>query len=163
MKKTWTGVALAVIWTLTSGCGMQNVEVSQPSQTPWVVTQLVTVVVVVTATPAPASQTPVPQLPTDVEPGEDWVLPTEAIAHVGEEIQVKLESAQCSFQAGVSGTPTFCNDQPYPNHNFTFLVWGEDWSFLDQSCVVVQGIVDLYQEKPQIQVSDSVQVWACGD
>ena len=160
MKKEWLGFSLIILGLLISGCAVQNLEVSQASQTPLVITKLVTVVVVVTNTPVQQTPEPTLQLPTDEEE-QSWVLAVDAADHVGENLQVRVETAHCTYQAGVSGTPTFCNDQPFPNHNFTFLVWGQDWSYLDQTCVIVQGVVDIYQGKPQIEVSSTDEVSNC--
>lgn len=165
MKKAWLGLGLILLAGLFSGCGMRNVEIAQPIQTPFVieVTRLVTMVVVVTATPEPDMQISTPAPLTDFVESEAWVISSEALNHVGQDISVRVETAQCSYQPGVGGAPTFCNDLPYPNHNFTFLVWGEDWSYLDQECVVVTGLVEIYQGKPQIEVASLEQVSLCGD
>jgi hypothetical protein len=161
MQKKLGLFILVVIVLAISGCGMQNVEISQPSQTPVVVTQLVTVVVVVTATPEVQSVDVIQQTFLDSSESTLWVSPIEAENHVGRKIIVRVDSAQCSYQASLTGSPTFCNDSPYPNHSFTFLVWEEDWSYLDQECVVVEGLVELYQGKPQIEVSSPDQITIC--
>ena len=142
---------------------MQGVDLAQSSQTPFVVTQLVTVIVEVTVTP-PANPTTTDQ-PIDTSSPEDdsWIASEQAVNFVGQKISVRIDAAQCSFQANINGSPTFCNDFPFPNHSFTFLVWGEDWSDLDQLCVVVEGLVELYQGKPQIEVSGRDQVASCDD
>lgn len=168
-RKMWFLVTLLGLSFLISGCGMQAVALAQPSQTPFVITQLVTVIVEVAVTPE-AKPTATDQIilasPT-VEVTEvtevTWVASDQAIDYVGEFISVRLESAQCSFQSSVNGTPTFCNDLPFPNHNFTFLVWGEDWSAFNNTCVVVEGLVELYQGKPQIEVTSQGQVANCED
>ncbi len=162
-RQKWVLVNLLVFSVLVSSCGMQGVELPQPSQTPFVITQLVTVIVEVTVTPqAELTQADQP-IPTSSPEEESWVASDQVINFVGQFISVRLESAQCSYQININGTPTFCNDLPFPNHNFTFLVWGEDWSALDQTCVVVEGLVDLYQGKPQIEVSSLDQVTSCPD
>lgn len=160
MRKLLLGFSLIFLGLLISGCEVQNLEVSQASQTPFVITKVVTVVVVVTSTPVQQTPEPTLQLPTD-EKEQSWVWAVDAADHVGEYLQVRVETAHCTYRAGVNGTPTFCNDQPFPNHNFTFLVWGQDWSYLDQTCVIVQGVVDIYQGKPQIEVSSIDNVSNC--
>ncbi|NIV13116.1 MAG: hypothetical protein GWN62_18075 [Aliifodinibius sp.] len=156
-----------VFWLLfaifLAGCGMQNVEITQPTQTPFVITQLVTVIVEVTATPGPQDTETLQPTLTVVEESAEWVNSSEALNYVGSKTRVKVTSAQCSFQEGINGSPTFCNDQPFPDHNFTFLVWGQDWSHLDKKCVIVEGLVELYEGKPQIEVSDLDQVFSCED
>lgn len=160
MKKIWLGASLVVLGGLFSSCGIISSEVSLPSQTPLVITQLVTVIVEVTSTPIQQAPDPTLQLSTDEET-RSWILATDAVDHVGENLQVRVETAHCTYQADVNGTPTFCNDQPFPNHNFTFLVWGQDWSYLDQGCVVVEGVVEMYQGKPQIEVTSTDDVSNC--
>lgn len=158
MQKLYLGFILAGMGgLLISGCGMLVNQTLQASQTPYVVTELVTVIVVVTATPGAELQQ------SSEQESVNWVLPVEVLDYVGSKIRVKVESAQCSFQENINGSPTFCNDQPFPNHNFTFLVWEEDWSHLDQTCVVVEGLVELFQGKPQIEVRDPEQVTNCAD
>jgi len=61
----------------------------------------------------------------------------------------------------VSGKPTFCNDAPYPGHNFTLLWWGEDWSSYDGACLIVTGFVSRYQGKLQIEVEARTRVSRC--
>jgi hypothetical protein len=165
-RQKWVLMNLLVFSFLVSSCGMQAVELAQPSQTPFVITQLVTVIVEVTVTPE-AKPTVTDQIilasPTVEVTEVTWVASDQAINYVGEFISVRLESAQCSFQASINGTPTFCNDLPFPNHNFTFLVWGQDWSAFNKTCVVVEGLVELYQGKPQIEVTSQGQVANCDD
>jgi hypothetical protein len=160
MKKICQGLSLIVLGLFISGCGIQNLEVYQASQTPLVITKVVTVVVEVTSTPVQQAPVQTSQIPTREE-AQPWVLATDAADHVGENVQVKVELAHCTYQADVSGTPTFCNDQPFPNHKFTFLIWGQDWSYLDQSCVIVEGVVEMYQGKPQIEVTSTDDLSSC--
>ena len=79
----------------------------------------------------------------------------------GELVKCKIEHAYCSYQPSTSGSPTFCNNAPYPNHDFTLLVWGEDWSDYDGECIVVSGIVSIYQGKPQIEAFGRSQISLC--
>ena len=79
----------------------------------------------------------------------------------GEIVECKIERAYCSYQPATSGSPTFCNDEPYPNHNFTLLVWGEDWSDYDGKCIIVNGFVSLYQGRPQIEAFGRSQISTC--
>lgn len=71
-------------------------------------------------------------------------------APIGQNVTCMIESASCSYQANLKGSPTFCNDAPYPTNNFTFLAWGEDLSQYDGNCLVVTGSVQLYKGKPEI-------------
>jgi hypothetical protein len=61
-----------------------------------------------------------------------------------------IPNAYCSYEPNVDGSPTFCNDAPYPTNNFTFLIWDNDLSYLDGKCIVIQGNVVLYKGKPEI-------------
>lgn len=82
-------------------------------------------------------------------------------AQVGEEVTCRMPHAYCSYQPLVSGSPTFCNDAPYPTHAFTLLRWGEDWSYLDGKCLLVTGSIALYQGKLQIVAESISQVQVC--
>lgn len=163
MKRLIMGVSLLLIGFWGAGCGTQPVQSLGPSQSPQVQTQLVTVVVVVTATPevfTAEESTSTEKAETSVE---SWVLPALAKEYLGTNIRVRVETAYCSFQADINGTPTFCNDQLYPNHNFTFLIWGEDLSSFDRKCVIVEGKVELFQGKPQIEISSEEEIYFCGE
>lgn len=85
----------------------------------------------------------------------------QAAALARQEGIVRIERASCSYHPDIDGQPTFCNDQPYPNHEFTLLVWGEDWRFLDGKCLLVQGDIDLYEGKPEIIADSLDQVFEC--
>jgi hypothetical protein len=82
-------------------------------------------------------------------------------ARAGEFVNCKIEHAYCSYQPATSGSPTFCNDAPYPNNNFTLLVWGEDWSDYDGKCIIISGLMSLYQGKPQIEAVGRSQISLC--
>ncbi len=81
---------------------------------------------------------------------------------------VEVKRAYCSYQSGTRGGPTFCNDQRFPNHKFTMLVWGserrrwnpapESW---DGNCFRVTGTVTTFRGKPQVEAKDPSQVKAC--
>lgn len=65
-------------------------------------------------------------------------------------VKCRIENAYCSYEPSVNGQPTYCNDAPFPNHNFTYVVWGQDVSYLDGHCLIVYGKIDYYDGKPQI-------------
>jgi hypothetical protein len=69
---------------------------------------------------------------------------------VGKSTTCKVKKAYCSYQSKVKGKPTFCNDAPYPRHNFTYVVWGKDLSTLSGHCIIVTGKVVTYKGKPEI-------------
>lgn len=92
----------------------------------------------------------------------------QADKYVGKSVTVEVKRASCSYQPRTKGSPTFCNDAPYPNHNFTMLVWGSNrkaWSSPPESwdgkCFRVKGMVTTYRGKPQIEAKESSQVLAC--
>lgn len=126
-------------------------------------TQEVTVVVTVVV-PATGLPTSVVEELHEEEtnlPAPSRILSGDARDHVGESVQVRVERAWCSYQPGINGAPTFCNDARYPGHAFTFLVWGQDWSDLDGRCVLVEGKVEMYDGLPQIETVDRTQVRVC--
>ena len=73
----------------------------------------------------------------------------------------RIQRAYCSYRPNVSGDPTFCNDAPYPNYNFTLLVWGSDWSDYNGQCLVIRGVVSVYGGKPQIEAGSRSQISLC--
>jgi hypothetical protein len=66
-----------------------------------------------------------------------------------------IDRSYCSYNKNLKGSPTFCNDAPYPTNNFTFLIWGEDLSRYDGKCLIVNGTVTLYKGKPEIIGTES--------
>jgi hypothetical protein len=91
----------------------------------------------------------------------DFILCKDTWNSIGEFVVCKIPRAYCSYQPSASGSPTFCNDAPYPSNDFTLVVWEKDWSNLDGSCILVRGTVSLYDGKPQIEASSSLQVSVC--
>ncbi len=135
-----------------------------PSPTPLVV------VVVVTATPAEtapqpgqaATQPPAQLSPAATAPADESViLSGRAGDYAGQQVTVRIERAWCSYQQQIKGKPTFCNDQPYPQHDFTLLIWGEDWSDYDGLCLLVKGMVTRYRGKAQIVAESRNQISLC--
>jgi RNA polymerase-binding transcription factor DksA len=91
----------------------------------------------------------------------DIMLCADTGSLIGEYAFCKIPVAYCSYQPGETGSPTFCNDRPYPNNAFTLVVWGDDWSDYDGRCILVDGIVTTYNGKPQIIGTDRRQVLDC--
>jgi uncharacterized protein YraI len=89
------------------------------------------------------------------------VMPLCSDAAAGERTTCQIPRAYCDYLPAVDGSPTFCNDRPYPDHNFAMVVWGVDWSELDGSCIIVSGSVKLFRGKPQIEVASPSQVSYC--
>lgn len=84
-----------------------------------------------------------------------------AQAQIGENTICKITQAFCSYKPNVKGSPTFCNDAPYPNHSFTLLVWGKDWSKFDGKCLIISGYIHLYKGMPEIEAINESQVEYC--
>ncbi len=93
--------------------------------------------------------------------GKDAIRSIFADNYVGQTTTVRIDRAYCSYRADINGQPTFCNDAPYPNHDFTLLVWGSDWSDYDGHCLLVSGYVSRYKGKPQIIAESRSQVSLC--
>jgi hypothetical protein len=111
-----------------------------------------------------ATDTPIPapiDVPVPTAQVVNWVESAAAGEHLGEIVTVRVQLSHCSYKPGVNGEPTFCNDQPYPNHVFTYLVWGQDWSHFDQACVLVRGEIVEYDGKAQIELENEEQILLC--
>lgn len=91
----------------------------------------------------------------------EFVLSSQAGDFVGETVTIKIEKAYCSYRPDVNGAPTFCNDQPFPNHTFTLITWGRDWTDLDGKCVYIEGEVEVYKGKYEIIADSRDQVIIC--
>lgn len=81
--------------------------------------------------------------------------------YIGQIVTVQIDRAYCSYRPDINGSPTFCNDAPYPAHDFTMLVWDQDWSDYDGRCVCVYGEVTPYKGKPQIVLESRSNVSLC--
>lgn len=80
---------------------------------------------------------------------------------VGRTVTCVIGQAHCSYRKDIDGAPTFCNDAPYPTHDFTLLVWGQDWSDFDGRCLVVSGFLSRFEGQPQIVAESRSQVSIC--
>lgn len=81
--------------------------------------------------------------------------------YIGDYVTCKIPRAYCSYQPNVNGSPTFCNDAPYPNHDFTYVIWGRDFSSLDDQCLLISGYVSMYKGKLQIESEDNPNYSYC--
>ena len=91
-----------------------------------------------------------------------YVVPCfETASRIGKHISCKMERAVCDYLPAVAGSPTFCNDRPYPDHNFALIVFGEDWSHYDGQCIIVSGYLEIDRGVLQIQASQRSQVSYC--
>jgi hypothetical protein len=118
-------------------------------------------VAVMEATPEPAPPTQSEEEPATTLEEPDWVSSSDAGNYLGEIVTVRVEVSYCSYLPNVNGSPTFCNDKPYPDHVFTYLMWGVDISRFDQLCVLVNGEIVEYDGKIQIVVESEEQIIPC--
>lgn len=90
----------------------------------------------------------------------------QAKDHVGKQATVCGVVASANFAARSRRQPTFLNlDEPYPNHIFTAVIWIEDRpkfgtpeTTLKGKRVCVFGLIESYQNKPQIVLRDAKQL-----
>jgi Bacterial SH3 domain len=130
---------------------VMEVEVSYGSfQTP-------TAVVRKTSTPKP----PTPIARNTSTPRPEYIYCANTKSYAGSYVTCKIPFAYCEYQPSTSGSPTFCNDAPYPRNNFTLVFWSIDRSDLGGKCILVSGYVELYNGKPQIVADSSTQVSYC--
>ncbi len=85
----------------------------------------------------------------------------DTINHINKIVTCRISKAYCSYFPSTSGSPTFCNDGPYPNYSFTLVVWGSDWSGFNNNCILVHGLVTLFHGKPQVEAVNISQVSFC--
>lgn len=103
------------------------------------------------------SATNIPQSPVT-----RYVVPCFQTANrIRDHISCKMEKAVCDYLPAVEGSPTFCNDRPYPDHNFALIVFGEDWSEYDGRCIIVSGYLEIDRGVLKIQASRRDQVSFC--
>jgi hypothetical protein len=94
------------------------------------------------------------------------VAPTDAINHVGQKAEVCGVVSSAKYAPKVRGAPTFLNiGAPYPNEDFTAVVWGTTRArfpsppeTLQGTRVCVSGVISVYRGKPQIEVADPAQI-----
>jgi hypothetical protein len=99
--------------------------------------------------------------------GPGSVLSTRAGQVAGKQATIAIARVEASYQPNVRGQPTFLNDAPYPNHVFTALIWGSDRRAFQPpltswqgKALCVTGLVELYQQRPQIVVNAPGQLRA---
>ncbi len=97
----------------------------------------------------------------------DTVPASEASEQVGRTVTVCGTVASASHFDRLKGEPTFLNfDRPYPDQDFTVVIWGETNSKFDRpphelfrnKDLCVTGRVEMYKGKPQITVRDPGQI-----
>jgi hypothetical protein len=84
------------------------------------------------------------------------------VDRIGDHISCRLEKAYCDYLPQTDGSYTSCNDRPYPDHTFTLLILGEDWSDYEGQCIIVSGYLEVERGALQIQAFHRSQVSSCG-
>jgi hypothetical protein len=91
---------------------------------------------------------------------------SEAAAHVRETVTVCGKVTGTHYAAASRGKPTFINfDKPYPNQDFTVMVWDDDragFGDLDKYTgrqICAHGVITEYRGKPEmiLRSPDSLQ------
>ena len=90
----------------------------------------------------------------------------EAKSHVGETATVCGEVVSTRYAASAKGHPTFLNlDKPYPNQEFTIVIWGEDrGKFASPEAryrganICVTGHISMYRGSPEIIATEPSQL-----
>jgi len=92
----------------------------------------------------------------------------EAKNHIGERTTVYGPVVDTHYASESSGKPTFLNmGNPYPDPNrFTVVIWGENRGkfsqppedYYDGKTIYVSGLIDPYEEVPQIEVTSPDQI-----
>ena len=118
----------------------------------------------------PTRTIPPTPTPTPIPPRPQAISCEEAIAYIGE-VKTVQGRFYASHRSDVNGQPTFLNcPVPYPNHDFTALIWGEDRQkfidclggapevLVDQHELRVSGLIELYRGKPEIILTECEQL-----
>jgi hypothetical protein len=97
----------------------------------------------------------------------DIISPEEAIKHIGQPATVCGNVAGTHFASKSKGQPTYIYlNRPYPDQEFTVLIWGSDRSsfpnipevYYENKRICVSGQIRLYKGKPEIIVRRSSQI-----
>lgn len=98
---------------------------------------------------------------------QEFIKPTEAGAHVGEQRTVCGQVASATFALRSRGEPTFLNlDRPYPDHIFTVVIWEQNRPKFQApperlyrgKLICVMGLISTYRGVPQIVVDEPSQI-----
>lgn len=108
-----------------------------------------------------STETSLKILPTNTPTKGTTILCKDTLPNAGSKLTCTTEKSYCAYYPNTNGKPTFCHDALYPNHQFTLVVWGSDWSDYDGKCIVINGIVTNYLNKPQIEATNRSQVSLC--
>ena len=80
---------------------------------------------------------------------------------LGERVTCQITRAYCDYRPDVNGSPTFCDDRPYPNQDFQLVVFGADWSDYDGDCLIVSGQLGTFRRVLQILATSRSQISSC--
>jgi hypothetical protein len=83
------------------------------------------------------------------------------VDRIGDYISCRLDKAYCDYLTQIDGSYTSCSDRPYPDHTFTLIVPGEDWSDYEGQCIIVSGYLEVERGALQIQAFDRSQLSSC--
>jgi len=94
----------------------------------------------------------------------------EAMAHVGE-FKTVQGRFYASYRPDVNGEPTYLNcPRDFPNHDFAAIIWGDERPIfqsclgaeperaLDRHILSIEGLIELYRDKPQIILTECDQL-----
>ena len=91
-----------------------------------------------------------------------YKMPCFETAHrIGDEVSCRMEKAYCDYLPTLEGSPTVCSDRPHPDHTFSLIVFGEDWSEYDSQCLLVSGRLELDRGVLQIRALERSQISQC--
>jgi hypothetical protein len=84
----------------------------------------------------------------------------DTVNRIGDHISCKLEKAYCDYFSALDSL-TSCSDRPSPDHTFTLIVLGQDWSDYEGQCIIVSGYLEVERGALQIQAFHRSQVSSC--
>ena len=85
----------------------------------------------------------------------------EAVNRIGDQITCRMEKAYCDYFPEVEGSPTVCIDRPAPDHIFSMVTFGNDWTEYDGQCLIISGNLEADRGMLQIHVYDRDHVSPC--
>jgi hypothetical protein len=95
------------------------------------------------------------------EAQQSYTFPLCSMVKVGTGTICMIPHAYCYYKPTVSGSPTYCDDAPYPTQKFMLVKWGEDWSDLNGHCLVLAGDVTTYNGTKEIEAAYKTQIGIC--
>jgi DNA/RNA endonuclease YhcR with UshA esterase domain len=96
----------------------------------------------------------------------DVVNPSDAVAHVGNQVAVCGVVSEVRHVKSAKGSPIFINfGGSYPNHRFTAVAWEKnsfvlppEWAQLAGASLCVSGRVELYRGRAEIELTSPAQI-----